>query len=62
MKQIFIFAGIVGFIGFMYFLYQHQLGAIPFFLLSIFFFALARGQLSKHRGQDKKDHQKNKKI
>jgi uncharacterized membrane protein YfcA len=31
----------------MYYLYQRQLGAIPFFILSIAFFLLAYGQLKK---------------
>ncbi|MEH7125562.1 hypothetical protein V7122_10390 [Bacillus sp. JJ1532] len=57
MKRIFVFAAIMGIcIGF-YYLYQKQLGAIPFFLISIFFFSLAYSQLS----QKTKDSAKNEK-
>jgi membrane protein implicated in regulation of membrane protease activity len=33
----------------LYYLYQRQLGAVSFFLLSIFFFVLAMTQLSKRK-------------
>jgi heme O synthase-like polyprenyltransferase len=33
----------------MYYLYQRQLGAISFFILSIVFFLLAYGQLKKRK-------------
>ncbi|MDZ5471781.1 hypothetical protein SM124_08475 [Bacillus sp. 31A1R] len=48
MKQIFLFAAIVGAVASLYYLYQWQLGAIPFFLLAIFFFSLAMMQLKRH--------------
>lgn len=40
-----------------YYLYQRQLGAIPFFLLSIFFFYLAYTQLSKKKKNQRTRHQ-----
>lgn len=59
MKQIFLFAAIIGAIASLYYLYQRQLGAIPFFLLAIFFFALAMSQLSKkaEKGAKEEDDQ-----
>lgn len=47
MKRITIFTAIIGIIIGFYYLYQRQLGAIAFFLTSIYFFSLALSQLSK---------------
>jgi membrane protein implicated in regulation of membrane protease activity len=44
-----LFAGAVTLAGALYYLYQRQLGAISFFILSIFFFYLAYAQLSKRK-------------
>ncbi|MBS4190059.1 hypothetical protein KHA94_07560 [Bacillus sp. FJAT-49705] len=58
MKRIFMFAAIMGIVIGTYFLYQKQLGAIAFFLLSIYFFSLAYSQLSKktHDGDEEKEN------
>jgi membrane protein implicated in regulation of membrane protease activity len=42
-----LIAGAATLAGALYYLYQRQLGAISFFILSIFFFYLAYAQLSK---------------
>ncbi|MCQ6274589.1 hypothetical protein JMM81_06330 [Bacillus sp. V3B] len=38
-----------------YYLYKWQLGAIPFFLLSFYFFKLAKKELSKKSERDAKE-------
>ncbi|UII55772.1 hypothetical protein LS684_19445 [Cytobacillus spongiae] len=61
MRRIFFLASIVGGVGAVVYLYQRQLGAVPFFLLSIFFFALAVKQLSNRSEgempEKEKDHE-----
>ncbi|MDQ0269288.1 hypothetical protein [Cytobacillus purgationiresistens] len=53
MKLLFFAVAVIGFfIGF-YFLYKSQLGAIPFFLLSLFFMWLAFFQVKKAMREDK---------
>ncbi|MBP2242524.1 uncharacterized membrane protein YbaN (DUF454 family) [Cytobacillus eiseniae] len=47
MKRILIFVGMIVVMIGTFYLYQKQLGAIPFLLLSIYFFILAYKQLSK---------------
>jgi hypothetical protein len=42
----------VGVLVVTYYLYQQKLGAIPFFLLSIYFFIVAKKGLSKRSEQD----------
>ncbi len=49
MKSVMFTAGAVLAAAAMYYLYQRQLGAIPFFILSIAFFFLAYGQLKKRK-------------
>ncbi|WNS75305.1 hypothetical protein RRV45_20930 [Bacillus sp. DTU_2020_1000418_1_SI_GHA_SEK_038] len=63
MKRIFLFAATIGIsIGF-YYLYQKQLGAIPFFLISILLFSLAYSQLSqKTNDSAKNEKDKGRKI
>ncbi|WP_245917554.1 MULTISPECIES: hypothetical protein [Bacillus] len=51
MRQFFLIASFVGALAALYYLYQRQLGAISFFLLSIFFFSLAVNQLSRQPDQ-----------
>ncbi|KOP71795.1 hypothetical protein ACFFHH_14120 [Cytobacillus solani] len=62
MKRIFVFIGLLGVcIGTVY-LYQRQLGAIPFLLISIYFFILAYKQLSKktnHSDDEEKEKKNN---
>ncbi|EIJ80280.1 hypothetical protein PB1_07962 [Bacillus methanolicus PB1] len=55
MKSFFFIASIIGALGTLYYLYQRQLGAISFFILSIFFFSLAFNQLSKRPDETKTD-------
>ncbi|PLR79773.1 hypothetical protein CVD25_16415 [Bacillus canaveralius] len=51
LRQFFLIASFVGALAALYYLYQRQLGAISFFLLSIFFFSLAVNQLSRQPDQ-----------
>jgi uncharacterized membrane protein YbaN (DUF454 family) len=46
-KRLLTFVGLIGIVIAIIYLYQKQLGAIPFLLLSIYFFTLAYKQLSK---------------
>ncbi len=57
MKSFFTIAAVIGAAAGMYYLYQHQLGAISFFLLSVFFFSLAYSQL-KDTPEQKEDADK----
>ncbi|WP_174734757.1 hypothetical protein [Mesobacillus harenae] len=52
MKNILTYIIVIGIAAGLYYLYQRQLGAISFFILSVFFFALARHQLSKRTTPD----------
>ncbi|TKC16900.1 hypothetical protein FA727_12600 [Robertmurraya kyonggiensis] len=45
-RRIILFLILIGILITLYFLYRRQLGAISFYLLSIFFFTLAANQLS----------------
>lgn len=47
MKNIFMFIVIIGTLVGFYYLYQRQLGAIPFFIISIYFFTRAHNQLTR---------------
>ena len=47
LKHFLMIVATLGAIAGMYYLYQRQLGAISFFILSTFFFYLAYHQLSK---------------
>ncbi|GAA2712254.1 hypothetical protein [Cytobacillus oceanisediminis] len=47
MKRIFLYAALVGAIAGVYFLYERQLGAIAFFLLSFYFTWLAYKQMDQ---------------
>ncbi|MCA1033362.1 MULTISPECIES: hypothetical protein [Bacillaceae] len=51
MRQIFSIGAFAAAIAAFYFLYQRQLGAVAFFLLSIYFLYLAMGQLSGRKGR-----------
>lgn len=51
-KRIFIFAAIMAIVTGAYYLYQKQLGAIVFLLLSFYFFKKAYSQLSKKTEND----------
>lgn len=55
MRSFFLIASFIGAGGALYYLYQRQLGAISFFLLSIFFFSLAFNQLSKQTDEMERD-------
>ncbi|MDE3840346.1 hypothetical protein C0966_13475 [Bacillus methanolicus] len=55
MKSFFFIISIIGALGALYYLYQRQLGAISFFILSIFFFSLAFNQLSKRPDETETD-------
>lgn len=54
LKQVFFIAGIVGAAAALFYLYQRQLGAISFFITSIYFFYLAFSQLKKAK-KDRRD-------
>jgi hypothetical protein len=56
LKSFFFIASFIGAVGALYYLYQRQLGAISFFILSIFFFSLAFNQLSKRQDETESDH------
>ncbi|GLB59093.1 hypothetical protein [Cytobacillus sp. NCCP-133] len=47
MKKILLYAALVGAIAGVYFLYERQLGAIPFFFLSFYFTWLAYKQMDR---------------
>ncbi|WP_079506252.1 hypothetical protein [Mesobacillus jeotgali] len=49
MRSVLFTAGALMAAAAMYYLYQRQLGAISFFILSIVFFFLAYGQLKKRK-------------
>ncbi|CAM3836558.1 hypothetical protein [Mesobacillus zeae] len=53
MRTVFNMAGTAGALSALYYLYQRQLGAISFFILSIYFFYLARKMLSKSDLEEK---------
>ncbi|MBU8881020.1 hypothetical protein BGM26_19040 [Bacillus sp. FJAT-29790] len=59
MRRFFLFAAIMGIMTGMYYLYQKQLGAIPFLLLSIYFFVLAYSQLLKKTNQNDREEKAN---
>ncbi|WP_132008016.1 hypothetical protein [Mesobacillus foraminis] len=54
MRLFMTIAGATGLLAILYFLYELQLGAISFFILSIFFFSLAFLQISKKDIKDGK--------
>lgn len=58
-KRIFIFAAIMAVVTGTYYLYQKQLGAIAFFLISLYFFKQAYNQLSKNTKQDNTEEKGN---
>ncbi|PLR76824.1 hypothetical protein CU633_13835 [Bacillus sp. V3-13] len=60
MRQFFLIASFIGALAALYYLYQRQLGAISFFLLSIFFFSLAVNQLSRQPDQKKDNRERRK--
>lgn len=49
LRQLYLTAGAMAAVAALYYLYQRQLGAISFFILSIFFFFLAFALLSKSK-------------
>ncbi|HAQ07629.1 MAG TPA: hypothetical protein DCR24_08970 [Bacillus bacterium] len=55
MRQFYLTAVAVASIAALYYLYQRQLGAISFFILSIFFFFLAFALLSKSKKKERSD-------
>ncbi|WP_075983213.1 hypothetical protein [Bacillus massilinigeriensis] len=55
MKRLFLFAAFVGLIIATYYLYQRQLGAIGFLILSVFFFSLAWNQRFKYAYREKEN-------
>jgi hypothetical protein len=61
-RSVLLTAGAVMAAAAMYYLYQRQLGAISFFILSILFFFLAFAQLKKRKGTGgrKADHESEK--
>ncbi|MBT2683249.1 hypothetical protein [Bacillus sp. ISL-37] len=62
MRSVLLTAGAVMAVAAMYYLYQRQLGAISFFILSIVFFFLAFSQLKKRKrtGSRKADNESEK--
>lgn len=52
MRSVLLTAGAVLAAAAMYYLYQLQLGAVPFFILSIVFFFMAYAQLKKRKRTD----------
>ncbi|ESU34431.1 hypothetical protein G3A_01360 [Bacillus sp. 17376] len=52
MRSVLLTAGAVIAVAAMYYLYQRQLGAISFFILSIAFFFMAYAQLKKRKRND----------
>ncbi|MBY0123276.1 hypothetical protein [Bacillus sp. S/N-304-OC-R1] len=63
MKNIFMLIVIIGTLVGFYYLYQMQLGAIPFFLISIYSFTRAYSQLSrKIKNTDKNEKDNGRKI
>ncbi|MFE8698037.1 hypothetical protein ACFYKT_16975 [Cytobacillus sp. FJAT-53684] len=60
MKRLLTFIGLLGIIIGSIYLYQKQLGAIPFLLLSIYFFAQAFKQLSNKPKQSDEVEKENK--
>ncbi|QED49752.1 hypothetical protein [Cytobacillus dafuensis] len=62
MKQLFMFAAIMGIVIGTYILYQKQLGAIAFFLLSFYFFSLAYSQLSEKTHDDNEEKENGREI
>lgn len=60
MRLFFSIAGTTGALAILYYLYELQLGAISFFILSIFFFCLACAQFAKKDiNEDEKGYLKN---
>ncbi|WP_409971024.1 hypothetical protein [Bacillus sp. Bva_UNVM-123] len=59
MRRIFIIASVIAVMIGTYYLYQRQLGAIPFLLLSIYFFIQAYNQLSKKNKENVGDEKGN---
>lgn len=55
LKSFFLFALFFGAASALYYLYERQLGAISFFILSVFFFKIAFNQLSNRPNETETD-------